>query len=1131
MEMKKYFALISLFVVVTCVALADMRTLTSDSLKQGFDNPPQEAKPLTWWHWINGSVSKEGIEKDFKSFKEAGIAGVQLLNANMYVPAGHLRFHSQDWFDYIKYAIEKANKYGLEFTIMNCDGWATAGGPWNTPETSMKKFVWSETDVVGGSEIFIPLPKPSGIKHDFYRDIEVFAVPAYTKENDNCKISVSKKDDSFTISFDYFEPLDKKLFSFGFTKQSGKSKVSGVLYASDDGKDFRKIGDFLLEGYLRNMAVNQPFKQTKAKHFKVELSLDSISKDFLDTKKFSLTNDAMLSSITSKTMSSKSLNDSLYDGVSLEAQTQNAIRENDLIFLTSKLDVEGNIKATLPKGKWTIIRLGYTTTGSTNHPAQKEGHGLEVDKMNSKAVLRHLENSLARTIQESRQYIGATFKGILFDSWEAGEQNWTESIQQDFRDLNGYDMKRYLPVLTGRVVDSQVISNVFLMDFRRTISTNIATKYYATARKFANDNGLIMYAEPYAGDCFNEMQAGQNVDVIMSEFWVGLEGDLREGFKYPGIKKTSSTSHMTGRTITGAESFTARELAARWSKTPIGIKDSGDLAFVRGLNRAIFHTSAHQPNDLKPGFSLGRYGTHFGRANTWWHEAKIWMDYMSRTQFMLQSGKPYADILYLRSDDVESVKKFEAPELPLGYDFECANSDMIKNSVVSAGKIVIPNLGYTFSAFMTPKYWEADLVLLKKIKTMAEAGVLILGTPPAGPNNMADAVDNYSEWQAYKNLIWKNKEIYPSAAEIEATLAKSKVKKDFEFAALNKEIKNPLDFAIRAIHRKFGFNDIYFVANLNAHAETFEAKFKVTGKTPQLWNSVTGEVTDILAAYSDKEFTYVDMNLPALGSVFVVFKEGALDAKKPQHICDENDKTLGASSDTYEYVSGKGVIAFKEGMRSKSAKGVSDFTLHGKPDIQVLNPKSWQVNFTSPFRERFERSFNKLELWNKSQDAAVKYFSGTALYRCEFELSEDSIKDAVKCVIDLGKVYEIARVKLNSTDLGVAWTYPYEFDASKAIKSGKNILEIYITNSWVNRMIADEKLPQDTKYDTTGASFIAGRLKEFPSWYDNKELTAKRQRKTWAIWKCFDGTEEPVASGLEGPITIKSAVLADSFGE
>ena len=168
------------------------------SLESRFREPPAEARPYVWWHWMGANISREGITKDLEAMKAAGIGGATVFNLSSGVresqaPIGDLpwperTYRSEEYWACLRHAAAEARRLGLELGLHNTVGYSTTGGPWVSEARSMKKVVWSETAVVGGAPVDLVLPRPKadlnggwgGIHREpsgFYRDIAVIAVP------------------------------------------------------------------------------------------------------------------------------------------------------------------------------------------------------------------------------------------------------------------------------------------------------------------------------------------------------------------------------------------------------------------------------------------------------------------------------------------------------------------------------------------------------------------------------------------------------------------------------------------------------------------------------------------------------------------------------------------------------------------------------------------------------------------------------------------------------------------------------------------------------------------------------------------------------------------------------------------
>ena len=129
-----------------------------DSLRDNFINPPDSARPHTWWHWMNGNVSKEGITADLEAMKANGIAGANIFAGGNDVPAGPVRFGSDEWYDCFRWAAKESRRLGISLGMMNCAGWAASGGPWVAPSNSMKELVHTEVRFTGPRSVHEKLP-------------------------------------------------------------------------------------------------------------------------------------------------------------------------------------------------------------------------------------------------------------------------------------------------------------------------------------------------------------------------------------------------------------------------------------------------------------------------------------------------------------------------------------------------------------------------------------------------------------------------------------------------------------------------------------------------------------------------------------------------------------------------------------------------------------------------------------------------------------------------------------------------------------------------------------------------------------------------------------------------------------
>ena len=359
--------------------------------------------------------------------------------------------------------------------------------------------------------------------------------------------------------------------------------------------------------------------------------------------------------------------------------------------LTGKMDAGGKLAWDVPQGKWLVLRFGHTTTGMDNHPAPASGCGLECDKLSKEAAEAHFNGLMGRLIADNRPLAGKgkVLVSTHIDSWEVGSQNWTPRMREEFQKRRGYDLLPLLPTFTGRVVDSLEVSERFLWDLRQTVSDMLIENYAGHFRTLANRHGLRLSIEAYDGVPCDEMTYAGQADEPMSEFW---SWD-KFGAAY-SCTEMSSAAHVYGKPILGAEAFTATD-GEKWQGHPASIKDLGDWAFCEGVNRFVFHRYAMQPwanPDRAPGMSMGPWGLHYERTQTWWEQSRAWHEYLARCQYLLQQGLFVADVCYLQPEG--APRRFAPPPAAMsapyvrgGYNFDGCTPEVVltRMSVRTAG--------------------------------------------------------------------------------------------------------------------------------------------------------------------------------------------------------------------------------------------------------------------------------------------------------------------------------------------------------------------------------------------------------------------------------------------------------------
>jgi len=893
---------------------------TPAELERGFANPPPSARPQTWWHWVDGNVSKEGLTLDLEAMARVGIGGVEIFNVGCGLPPGPVRFLSDDWRQLIQHAIREADRLGLDVCLHNTAGWSSSGGPWIKPEQAMQMVVTSEVRVEGpntpeartGGGVSGPGPDASGAaagirpllpqpptRKDYYRDIAVLAFPTPPAEAetmadlkpqvtcsitglDAARVADGRLDTSASLSasqtrpqtIDFIFPRPFTVRTLWMDARGGRTPVRVELQASDDGATFRKLVEVRVgEQSLLRPPITASFAAATAKRFRLQLASLGGSASGLSIAEVRLEPGVRLANIGGKAGYDRSGPAEPGTG---EAPADAIIRRDSIINLTDKLQADGRLDWQAPPGHWTILRLGATLTGKDNHPAPVEGRGLECDKLSAEAADAAFAGMMGKVISDAGPLAGKALNQSLIDSYEVDCQNWTPRMREDFQARRGYDLTPLLPVLTGRVVDSVSTSERFLWDYRRTIGDLYADNYFGRFADLCHRYGLKLGAEPYGNGNFDDMACGDHADIAMSEFWMGQGRDVTNA------KLASSVAHTNGRQFVGAEAFTASADAGRWLNHPALMKPLGDLMECGGVNRFIFHCYAQQPwRDLAPGMTMGPWGTRFSRTNTWWEQSVGWMSYLARCQTMLQSGLFAADLCYCVGENAPNGSPGRGslnPSPPAGYDYDtCSAAVVLQRMSVRDGRIVLPD-GMSYRVLVLPPRQMMTPELLRKVAALVKAGATVIGPKPAASPSLRDQPNADAEVQKVADELWGKCD---GKTVTENAVSAGKIVWGRPLADVFAEMKLPPDaeFApgqdIVTIHRRIGDAEVYFVSSQSTRPQTVAATFRVEGKAPELWHPDTGKTEPAPLWRKLPGRTQVTLRLDPVESVFVIFRQSA----------------------------------------------------------------------------------------------------------------------------------------------------------------------------------------------------------------------------------------------------------------
>ena len=780
------------------------------------------------------------------------------------------------------------------------------------------------------------------------------------------------------------------------------------------------------------------------------------------------------------------------------------IQPNQIVDLTKQLKADGTLNWNVPAGDWTIVRMGRRVTGASSRPAPSTALGLECDKFDAAALDFHLDQYVGKLLQKINpraQEHGLTT--LHMDSWESGAQNWTPLFLEEFKKRRGYDARPWLPVFTGRAIQSLEMSERFLWDVRLTAQELVLENHAGEVKKYGHKNGLSLSIEPYDMNPAGDLDLGAVADVPMAEFWNNSVDSAYSVFE------STSIGHVMGKPIVAAESFTS---SGGLDAYPWSLKNQGDWAFAAGINRFVFHTFAHQAlgNDYKPGMAFGPYGVHWHRNQTWWPMVSAYHRYLTRCSEILRQGVTVSDVLYLTPEGAPQI--FQPPPSALagsgtladkrGYGFDgCSPKILMARAEVKDGRIAFPG-GSSYHLMVLPQVETMTPGLLTKIRDLVKAGATIVGTPPLKSPSLSGYPAGDGEVVALAKNLWGSLDVpktptkrsygkgfvywggelsatHPQPQKAAKSQALSSLYLSYDLTdALLKEMGVMEDFTatgpVRYGHRRAGERDIYFVANRTANPIQADCRFRVGQGSAQLWDPVTGEQRPLPQFERADGLTTIPMEFDAFQSFFVVFGR-------------------------------KG-----EATASKAEKNFLEL----KP-VQKLSG-AWEVAFDPKWGGPEKITFDTLQDWTTRPETGIKYYSGIATYRKNFSLTKVS---AGKTYLDLGVVHDMARVRLNGKDLGVVWCAPWRIEIASAIKAGDNELEIEVVNRWPNRMIGDQQ-PADANARTVACP---------PGFLGGKKIQTGRY--TFTTHNSYKPQSPLLPSGLLGPVQLLTRLSETTSNE
>lgn len=1034
--------------ILLSVALLSLSASAASRLEQSFLNPSYDARPWSFWYWMYGAVTEEGVKADLEAMKNVGLGGTYLMPIKTVEGApqyeGKAPQLSPEWWRLVGRSMEIADSLGLKLGMHICDGFALAGGPWISPKESMQKVVFADTVVSGGKLAGLTLPVPE-MKEGYYEDIAVYAMPVkgspilakpvITCGNLDADVPAGKGvniDEKGVIrssvpcwiQYEYPQPVTVRSLEVvlkGNNYQANRLNVK----ASEDGKVFKEVKQLVPPRHgWQNTDENNTYSlpETTARYFRFYWTPEGSepASEDLDAAKWKpnlKVNDIILSG-------EPKINH--WEGKSgrvwrvaeatsdTEAPVSECVQVDEVIDLTPALK-DGALTASLPDGEWRILRLGHTSTGHTNATGGA-GKGLECDKFSPQAVAKQFDNWFGRVFHElDPELARRVLKYMHVDSWECGSQNWSDNFASEFKRRRGYDLMPYLPLYAGIPMDNAETSEKVLRDIRTTMAELVVDVFYTVLAEKAKEYDCYFSAECVSPTMVSDgMMHYSKVDYPMGEFWLNSPTHDKPNDMIDAIHG----AHVYGKNIVQAEGFT--ELRGTWDETPATLKTLLDRNYALGINRIFYHVNAHNPYlDKKPGVTLDGIGLFFQRDNTWYGDGgKALTDYMRRCQALLQYGSPVIDIAVFTGEEMPRraiLPDRLVPSLPGIFGAERVESERTRLANVGQPLRVKP-VGVSHSANMAdPEKW-INPMRGYNYDSMNKDALLRLATVKNGRIEMPGGSSYRVLVLPLAHQLMPDTTLSPEVRSKVNEMIKAGVivpelpyvKDDFGAYGLDRDVVLPENVAWTHRRNNEDNVDLYFISNQEETPREFTASFRVAGRVPELWDPMTGEIDRNLDWKTVDSRTEVKMDLAGAGSAFIVFSQ-------------PTEATAGTAP-----------------VRNEKQ--------------ELLNTGKWNVKFSTTGREIVS---DTLFDWTSSEDNDVKYYSGTATYTTTFKAPKFGKNDRV--MLDLEGLHDVATVVVNGKECGIVWTAPYQVDITDAVKKGKNNLSIAVTNTWANALLgADE---------------------------------------------------------------------------
>lgn len=1098
-----------------------------DPLEAGFLTPPMEARPHTYWLWMNGYMHAPSALEELRAMKEAGLGGVLLFemgargDKSAFPPPGPA-FLSEPWIAQLKLAVGEARRLGLQVDMSVISSW-DLGGPWIEPRHATMALYATETTVDGGRETDVTLPFPTPERAAplgadgrpaFWTDVAVLALRAPRR--------LPAHEFVFRLEPAGLNALSAVVLDQG--RPNAAAELAATMtpvkaFAVDVSTTGARDADFapVLEANLAAAAGPQRFALpagTKATHVRLRLlSGHAAGRPSWTLGEFEVRDTAGRNLAASHAVNSERDGAQLvrapmpltyYDwkagnihngaltgpgGVFATAglPSFDVTSARDFIDVTAKVDREGRLRWAAPPGSWTILRYVCAVTGEKLKVPSPASDGYASDHLNPEATRVHMNHVIAQLKKGFGGDLAQSgITNCYLASYEVVGKVWSPVFAGEFKRRRGYELTPYLPAIFGARIGGAETTERFLHDYEKTLGEVFVDAYYRTAAEVAHAAGLQIKSEaggpgpPIHTPPVDALLANGAIDNVQGEFWpFRPESDALNVIKEP-----ASAAHIYGKRRAHLESFTSFH---HWAEGPQDLKESADRVFCEGGNHFVWHTWTHQsPEAGTPGWVYGA-GTHLNRNVTWWPQAPAFLAYLARGSFLLQRGHFVADVLYYYGDRGAS---FVGPRrnpagLGPGYDYDVTNADVILHRLsVRNGRLTLPD-GMSYGVLVLPERDDISPAVLARIERLVAEGATVIGRRPLHASGLEGFPGSEARVQQLAAQLWG--ELDGRARTMRAhgrgRIVEGKTERDvLGTLGLGPDFVAPaaLDFT----HRREGETDIYFVRNREPTAFTGSATFRVRDRAPEWWDPRTGTIADAAMFRRTSGGVELPLTLAPRGSIFVVFRRAAPADAIAAITPAAGIERRGSRSLLVTDRAGDYTTTTAGGERR-------EWRVPALPEPLALDA-DWTVEFASPLGAPPPLALPRVGPWTRTTVPELRYFSGSGKYRQSFLLPAGWRARAPRVELDLGRLWSIGEVWVNGQPLGVVWTAPFRVDCTAALRDGRNEVVVEVSSPWHNRLVGEARglLPRRTKTNIQ-----------------------QSQRKSWKDL-------EPMEAGLFGPVRL-----------